>query len=422
MADLAKEIGNLGRAFEEFKNKNDERIAQIEAKGTADPLVVEQVEKANKDMTDIQARIDELEAGLTRPSRPANDEDTAEKAEYREAFASWMRSPKDVEASNRLQQAARAAGIKAEVKTTANGDGGYAVPEVIASEIEKKLIDVSPMRQIARVVQVGTSDYKELVDVRGTASGWVGETGTRSETGTSSLEEVAPTFGTVYAYPKATEESLDDMFFNVEQWLTDSVLEEFAYQEGLAFIDGNGTNKPTGFLAGTPESAGDEDSPARTFGELQYLPTGVSDGFGHDPNGSPEVFGGDTLISTVYALKAGYRANARWTMNKSTLETARKWKDKDGQYIWQPGLQMGQPSSLMGYPVVEMEGMADIGANAFPMAFGDFSGYLITDRVGIRITVDPYTTPGYIKFYVRKRVGGKLKNDDKIKVIKCSTS
>lgn len=422
MAELKDTIDSLGRAFEDFKKANDERLAQIEKKGSPDPLVVEQVEKANKAMSDIQARIDELEADRNRPSNPNAGELPKEKQEYRAAFEDWIRNPKDGEASARLKAAARAGGIHAAVQTTANGDGGYAVPEEISRDIEQKLIDISPIRQIARVVQVGTSDYKELVDSRGMASGWVGETGTRSETGTPTLNEVAPTMGTVYAYPKATEESLQDIFFDVASWLRDSVAEEFAYQEGVAFVSGNGTNKPTGMLAGSTAATGDEDSPARAFGTLEHIPTGVAAAFPNDRLGSPAGNPGDVLLSAIYALKAGYRPMARWMMNKNTLETVRKWKDVDGNYMWAPGLQAGQPSSLLGYSVVEAEAMADIGANALPIAFGDFSGYLIVDRAGVSITVDPYTTPGYVKFYTRKRVGGKLKNDDKIKVIKVATS
>ena len=126
-------------------------------------------------------------------------------------------------------------------------------------------------------------------------------------------------------------------------------------------------------------------------------------------------------MTAEHALKAGYRGNARWMMNKATLAVVRKWHDADGNRLWERGLG-GMPSTLDGYPIAESEAMPDLGANAFPVAFGDFTGYLIVDLFGTRITVDEITTPGRVKFYVRKRVGGKIKNDDKIKLIKCATS
>jgi HK97 family phage major capsid protein len=304
--------------------------------------------------------------------------------------------------------------------------GGHAVPEEISRQIDKKILVMSPMRNLVKVVQVGTSDWKELVDVHGGAGGWVGETDTRSETGTPGLEQVTPTMGIVYAYPKATEESLQDIFFNVQQWLIDEASEQIAKLEGAAIISGDGSNKPTGFLDGTPVAQGDDniDSPLRPFGILQYVPTGIAAAFPNDRQGSPQGNPVDVLIDTEYQLKAGHRANAQWLMNKGTLNVARKWKDADAQYIWTRSMVLGQPSMINGYPVTEMEDMPAIAANAFPVAFGDFKqGYVLVDRAGFSITVDDnITTPGYVKFYVRRRVGGILRNDDCIKLIKCATS
>jgi len=166
-----------------------------------------------------------------------------------------------------------------------------------------------------------------------------------------------------------------------------------------------------------------ETSPVRTFGQLEYIATGVSDGFGELDTGSPGHYPGDILLDTVYALKAGYRGNARWLSNKATLSALRRFKDSEGNYIWQPGLQMDEPARLLGYPVEEMEGMPDVGTDNFPLGFGDFrAGYLICNLVGFRTTIDDnITAPGYVKFYVRKRLGGKLMNDDAIKVVKCAT-
>ena len=78
---------------------------------------------------------------------------------------------------------------------------------------------------------------------------------------------------------------------------------------------------------------------------------------------------------------------------------------------------------LMGFPLVEAEDMPDIGANATPVAFGDFTrGYLVVDRTGVRVLRDPYSLKPYVLFYTTKRVGGGIQNFDAIKVMKFAAS
>lgn len=419
--DVKAAIKDVAQAFEAFKAENDVRLTEIAEKGAVDPLITDKLAKIEADMDAAKARADQMERDRQYDALHGRLEDgmTPQQRDYRDAFIGWVRQPKSQRAVASLQEANLQ--LK-DIQTTVPSDGGYAVPEVIAAQIEAKLKDISPMRQRATVRSISTSDYKELVDVKGATGGWVGETGTRNPTETPSLAQVTPTLGTVYAYPSATEESLQDMFFDVQSWLVSSVVETFAELEGNAFISGDGTNKPTGVLTGTPVAIGDDDSPARAFGTLEYVPTGAAGAFANGPGDSPAGTGQDVFLSTVYKLKAGYRSAARWAMNKSVLEEVRKMKDVDGNYLWAPGLQAGEPSSLVGYPVTEDEGMPAIAANSFSIGFGDWSGYLVVDRVGVSMTVDEITTPGYVKYYTRKRVGGILKNDDKIKVIKFAAS
>lgn len=424
--DPNKVVSDLNKRFDEFKDAHSQEIAEIRKNGVADPLTVEKLEKLDRAVSDLATTQDQIAAKMNRPQTGGSGVEGSEAAvNHKSAFNAWVRDPGNNELKSALQAAEREAVAQKAVTVATAASGGYALPEEISRSINEKLLDISPMRRVARVVQASTTDYKELVDVLGDGYGWVGEGGTRSETDTPSLAEVAPSFGMIYAYPKASEESLNDLFFNVQEWLVRRSVNSFAKGEGIAFISGNGTNKPTGFLNGTPEDTDDDGvSPARAFGTLQYKPTGNASGFGSFSNTSPEHYPSDVFIDTVYALKAGYRGNASWMMNKATLGTVRKFRDADGAYIWQPGLTAGQPSQILGFNVVEAEDMPDIGANAFPVAFGDFmEGYLICDLVGLRMTIDDsITTPGQTKFYIRKRVGGKLLNDDAIKVIKCAAS
>lgn len=419
-------VEKLNKRFDEMKETNDRALEEVRKNGAVDQTTQDKLDRLSNAVDELSTRSDEIAAKMNRPAVGGSDDPVSDVAKrHADAFEAYIRNPTDVEARSALHAAQKEAIAQKAVTIGTDANGGYAVPEEISRTIHEKLLDISPMRQVARVVQASTSDYKELVDVLGDEYGWVGEGDTRSETGTPSLQEVAPTFGTIYAYPKASEESLNDIFFDVPAWLQRRSIRSFAKGEGIAFISGNGTKKPTGFLNGTPENTADDGvSPARPFGTLQYLPTGNATGFGSLSTASPEFYPADVFLDTVYALKAGYRNNAAWMMNKATLGVARKFKDSEGNYIWSPGMVAGQPSTINGYRVVEAEDMPDIGADAFPVAFGDFEeGYLIVDLQGLRITVDDnITTPGQVKFYMRKRVGGKLLNDDAIKVIKCAAS
>lgn len=454
--EVGKKFDELLEKFETFKKANDEKLEQLRKDGVADPLLVKQVEEANaavqkasdehkaliKASQEQAERIEELERRLDRPVRDGErDGYTQEQKEHLQAFECWIRDPKSRSAESALIEAQARAQAQRHVKVTINEDGklvekavtvgtpaagGYAVPEIIERSILSRVLDLSPMRQDALVRTVGSTDYKELINLRGAAGGWVGEGDARTETDTSQFREVAPTWGICYAYPKASEESLDDIFFNVEQWLVQESSDILAQQEGDAFVAGDGTKKPTGLLAGVPVSTKDTASPARAAGVLQYIPTGAAGAFPNSRVDSPPGDPGDPLLDCVYALQKSYRMNARWRMNKLTLATVRKFKDADGNYLWAPGLQAGQPDRLLGYPVSEDESMPDIGSNTFPIAFGDFMrGYLITDLAsfGLRITRDDnITTPGQVKFYVRRRVGGIRREDRAVKLIKAAAT
>ena len=407
---------------EQYKTSDKQRIK--EAKDFGDQFVTNRESLDNIDSeikrleSEFSGRMDDLESKADAPLRERDGITNAER-DHLKAFDLWVRDPRSHEKQADLQYAAKA------VQTTTDSAGGHAVPEVISTAIGQKVQDISAMRGLVRVQTVGTSDYKELIDVGGEASGWIGETGTRSETGTPQLEQCAPTMGTLYAYPKATEESLDDMFFNVEDWLVRKTAISFAKAEGLGFISGDGSNKMTGFLNGTPVSTVDDGvSPERAYQTLQYLPTGAAGAFSNGPLDSPIGYAqSDVFIDAEMALKPEYRSNGVYLMNKSTLGTVRKLKDADGNFIWSRSLILGVPSTINGYSVIEMPDMPDIAANSLSIAFGDFNeGYLAVDRVGLRMTLDDVTTPGYVKYYIRRRQGGTVYNDDAIKVIKFAAS
>ncbi|MBB4860053.1 HK97 family phage major capsid protein [Novosphingobium chloroacetimidivorans] len=304
-------------------------------------------------------------------------------------------------------------GREAEVKSLSGAvaaDGGYAVPREIDALIGARLKDISPIRSIAQVVQTGSAGYRKLVTTGGTASGWVSETAARPETATPSFAEIAPPSGELYANPAASQAMLDDAAFDLETWLADEIAMEFARAEGAAFVNGNGTNRPRGFL-NAPSAATDDAT--RAFGTLQFLATGAAAGLGAEPE--------NKLIDLVHALKSGHRQGASWVMNAATLAEVRKLKTSDGAFVWQPGLAAGQPDRLLGYPVVEAEDMPDIAAGTVPIAFGNFrAGYLIAERSATSILRDPFTNKPFVHFYATKRIGGQVLDSDAIKLLKIS--
>jgi HK97 family phage major capsid protein len=310
-----------------------------------------------------------------------------------------------------LRQGAMGLEMKS-VVGTGNATGGYAIPKQIDEQIAATMKLISPIRAIANVVQVGTSGYRKLVTTGSTPSGWVAEDATRSLTDTPSFNEIAPPIGELYANPAASQVMLDDLAFDVEAWLADEIAQEFARAEGAAFISGNGTNRPKGFLASPVASTGDA---VRAFGTLQYLASGTSAGFG--------TTGPEKLVDLVQSLKAPYRQGAVFVMNSATAGTIRKFKTTDGAFIWQPGLSQDRPDTLLGYPVIEAEDMPDLAADSLSIAFGNFkAGYLIADRRETTILRDPYSNKPYVQFYATKRVGGMVMNSNAIKLMKFGTA
>jgi HK97 family phage major capsid protein len=428
--EIKSAIDRQAEAFEAFKDTNDQRFRALEKgdKSGAAELAVK-LERINEDVTKFsklkeqlekehefqKERIEMLEARASNPVKTAEDK---LKDEYKSTFEGWIRARgQDSVLESKMQELGRKAPAQQKSVTIGStSGGGYAVPEEIARDIERMELLFSPVRSLVKVVQVGTDDYKELVSLRGASSGWVSESGSRTETDTPILREVTPTRGELYAYPKASEWSLDDIFFNVEAWLAEEVAQEFAYQEGTAVISGDGSSKPTGMLNTTPVLTDDFASPLRAAAAFQYI---ASDSDAAEGSPATPNVTGDALIDTVMALNAAYRNGAQWIMNSATQGAIRKMKDSNGQYLWQPSLQAGQPNMLLGYSVATWEQMPDVGLNNFPVGFGNWRrAYVLVDRVGLRITRDQYTSPGFVKFYIRRREGGIVLNNDAAKFVR----
>ena len=347
-----------------------------------------------QELATLKARIDEGVIAAQRPPLEAAGVKSAEASAFTERYIR-----KGIEAGVELKS----------VDNATTGAGGFAVPRDIDEKIEKTLVAISPIRAIANVVKVGSSNYRKLITNGGTPSGWVGFEAARPETATPTFSEIVPASGDLYANPAASQHMLDDAMFDVESWLASEIATEFARAEGMAFVKGNGTNQPLGFLSSPNAATADATRP---MGTLQFIGTGVSGNF---PASNPA----DKLIDLVQSLRQPYRQGAVFVMNSSVAAAIRKFKTSDGAFIWQPGLVSGQPATLLGYPVIEAEDMPDLAASSLSVAFGNFkAGYVIAERNATSILRDPYTRKPYVHFYATKRVGGQVVNSEAIKLLK----
>lgn len=377
------------REFEIYRETNDRRLEEIERRGAADPVTTDKLEKLDR-------VVDELARRQSRPPLSTAAIPSSGSLQHKQAFDGYVRRG-DAQVLRGLETKA----------LSTDGDGGYLVPADTETAVNAALRDVSPIRAIAGVIQVSGSVYKKPFATSGAASGWVAAAAPRPQTDAPALTELAFPTMELYAMPAATQALLDDAAVNIDQWIADEVRAAFALQEGTAFITGDGVSKPKGLLAYDQVA----DS-AWTHGKIGTIATGVSGGF---PASNPA----DKLIDLVYAVKSGSRANAHFLMNRATQAVVRKLKDADGTYLWQPSIGPGQAPTLMGFPIAESEDMPDIAADATPIAFGDFRrGYLIVDRVGIRVLRDPYSAKPYVLFYTTKRVGGGVQDFEAIKLLK----
>ncbi|MDR6709997.1 HK97 family phage major capsid protein [Novosphingobium sp. 1748] len=356
--------------------------------------IVARQEAADAALNALRGEIEEVKSRFRPSARPPLAAADGGNHELKGFVDGYLRAGRDTELKS--------------LNTAVMGDGGFVVPTVLDQQIAERLARLSPIRSIAQVVQTTTSDYRKLIAVGAPQSGWASQTAARGETTSPKFVEIIPPSGELYANPSATQFMLDDAGFDVEGWLAGQIANEFARAEGAAFVSGNGTNQPLGFLTGTPTSA---DDTTRSFGTLQYLGSGDAAGLGTTPD--------DRLIDMVMALKPGHRQGAAWVMNAATIAQIRKVKDSTGAYIWQSSMMDGQPNRLLGYPVVEAADMPDVAAGAYPIAFGNFqNGYLITERFGTRLLRDPYSNKPYVNFYATKRVGGQVLDSDAIKLLK----
>jgi HK97 family phage major capsid protein len=300
-----------------------------------------------------------------------------------------------------------------EVKTLAVGsdpDGGYFVTPDLTGRMVRKVYETSPMRQVASVQTISTDALEGMEDLGEGGAGYAGERSQGSDSTTPQVGKWRIEAFWIDSEPKATQQLLDDAEVDVEAWLAGKVGDKFARFENAEFV--TGATKIRGITSYTTAA---DDGSGVTWGTLGHIVTGVSGDFAASAKG-------DKLYDVVGALKDQYLANARWMARRATVTAIRKFKDGQGNYMWQPSFVLGQPETILGHPVTRAEDMPAMAANSLSLAFGDFTeAYQIVDRQGVRVLRDPYTAKPYIKFYTTKRTGGGVVNFEAIKFLKFGT-
>lgn len=392
-------IDDLNVAFEAFKTKHTEQLEEIKA-GKTDVLTTESLEKINATLTELQTAVDE-QAKINAAAKLGDGAiigDIKADPEYTAAFKAHMRkgerAPSDI-------QAAMSKGTDA--------DGGYVAPVEWDRTITDKLKQISPIRQHARVITISTAGFKKLFNDRAVGSGWVGETASRPATSTPQFGSLDFTTGEIYANPAISQQLLDDSAIDLEAWLADEVQTEFARQEGIAFLSGDGTNKPHGILTYVTGAANAARHP---FGDIKSVATGQA-----------AALSADGFLDLIYSLPAEFSANAKLFINRQSMLAVRKLKDGQGNYLWQPSYATGAPQTIAGEAVVDVPGMPGVAADAIVALYGDMDAtYLVIDRVGVRVLRDPFTNKPFVHFYTTKRVGGGVHNPEPMRALRVAAA
>ena len=397
---IIEAVADIGSAFEHFKKSQDQRLVEM------------------------QDRIEQIESVKDRPKGTIRSSESD--GERRVEGLGYLAKGLALQDQKLIAKADELL-IKSVTGLAATA-GANTIQDEIGSEIFREVRKATRILDLVRVTEIDTAPgaYKRVVSTTGTTSGWVNETGTRTQTGTPVFNVATPTGGMLYSYPSMTEEIAAGSAFNIGEFLLSEIVADFAAQIGEAVVSGNGSNRPTGIIGAgptAPVATADDASPERAFGVLQYLPTGAAAGFQGDYRDSPPGDPTAVFWDTMAALKAQYRRNAVWLMNSNTLATISKLRDADGRSLLVPNPAAGAAPTLLGYAVEIEEHMPDVGENAHPVLFGDLrAAYEIVSNFSMRVTRDEISTPGLIKLYARSYLGGTPTNTQAAKAIKAAAS
>ena len=350
-------------------------------------------------MAEMQSKQAKLEAAMSRPGGEGKATDAEFEAKHRDALREYM-------AYGTLPTGFKAGSEGVEIKamsTDVNPDGGYLVRPELSQTIVSRIFETSPLRQVANVERTSAKSIDILIDDNEAAARWVGEGASGGETDTPELGQKVIAAHKIEADPRMTTEMIEDAYLDVEAWLSGKVADKFARTQNSAFVNGTGVNQPRGFLTYPAQAV----SGTYERGKINQVNMG-----------SASALNADGLIEVQNALKEGYQAGAVWGMKRTTFGAALQLKGADNYFFSPVLLANGQATmQLLGKPVIFMDDMPAVAANALSVVYADFSvAYTIVDRVGLQVLRDPYTNKGFVTYYTTQRVGGDVTNFDGIAI------
>lgn len=404
MKEFKKSVEKIGTSWEAFKEADKQREAEIKKIGTASAATESKIAKIQEDLgkaLELKKSIEDLEVAFKRGGGSKDDKEAkaAElQLEVKAAESLYLRKGDDSLLKVAIEKKA--------MSVNSDADGGYWVTPDTSGKVQKRIYETSPIRQVATVITISTDAIEGLVDIDEAGAEWVAETSAGSTTKTPQLSKYRIPVHEQATRPKVTQKLLDDASFDPQSYIAAKVADKFARAENIAFVNGDGITKPRGYLS-YPNGVAKNTK----WGTIEQYNLG-----------NASTLNPDGLISLQFSLKDQYRQNGRWGFTRFTHALVRQLKDSQGRYYWQPNYDMGIPPTLLGSPIVELNDMPEVAANALAIIYADWANfYTIVDRLGVSILVDPYTAKPYTEFYTRRRVGGDVTNFEAGKIGKIST-
>lgn len=381
IAEATNEIKGLVKEQREVQDeaaaKNESFTGEVNATVAKFEEAIQAQEATVKELTAKLESIERVKNAL------GNDGSDDAAAEYMDTFKSYIKG------GLTASEAAKS------MNTVTDEDGGFLVPRQMSSRIIELLVEVSPIRQLATVESTSGNSLDIIVEEGTPGATWVHELEDRATGAAAKFGKEQLPVNEMYSFPVLTRNMIDDQDRDLESWLVGRASEDFAQAEGLAFVSGNGIKKPQGLLHGATNGAANVVA-----------------------NGHATVLQADGVIDLTYALQSTYARNGSFLINRASMGEIRKLKDSQNRYLWEPSMQVGQPGTLLGYPVYEAVDMPAIGSGAFPIIFGNIAQtYTVADRRDVSMIRDELTKPGFIKLHISKRVGGQVVDSNAMRIL-----
>jgi HK97 family phage major capsid protein len=355
------------------------------------------VESGNAEMeAKWQARFDELEFGMKKVSEKSEPTEGAETKLFIESAMKFGQGVVDSEMKGAKVTSSH--GMKADnlVRFDLAQAGALLLPAEMSANINRQIVEISPVLQVANVVNTSAPSYKQALRNDSLAASWLEEN--------TSATKVRDSFGykDIPAHKLAarvawTIEQAQDSAYDLEAEINLSIREQFDRAIGSAFISGDGVKKPTGLV-----------------GNVTAISAATV---------TPQTLTADALIAFQQSIKTAYQRNASWMMNRATLAKVRRLTVTGGTlaYIWEPNFQAGMPSRLLGSPVYEAPDLAGTSAvfstGQVPILYGDFRyGYTVVRNTDFFLIRDPYTEGNAFvtNLYAMTRIGGDVVRSEAI--------